>query len=185
MPVNEQNGIALLAIGEKGEGDETAGAVWDRLMKDATEHCLIAQAYAGTATLAVPAKQREQEVREHILSMHLRNEPEENCDRAFAGIVEEAEASGALQHRHRNGRIAEVVEGEGPGWDALLKKAKQHALLARVAGNHETLPRVFLFATPAAQRAGETGVMQYTFSHLRKNRGRPASPAADPAASPA
>ena len=176
MPVTEQEGAAIVLIGENGEGDEVAGAIWKQLMSDAKEHCLLAQAYSGTATLATPAKQREKGVRERILSTHARNEPEEICDQAFAEIVEKAEATGSLQHR--TDQIAEVVGGEGAEWDALLEKGKKHGLVAAVVGNQDSPPRVFLFATPAAQRSGS--VTSHSFSHLRASRSSPAPTAPGP-----
>ena len=178
MPVteHEQNGIATVLLGENGKGDEMPRAVWNRLMKDAATHCLIAQAYSGITTLATPAKQREKGVRDKILSAHARNEPEEICDQAFAEIVQEAKAMGALQLQ--SDHIAEVVEGKGAEWDALLEKAKKHALVATVVGNQDSPPRVFLFATPAAQRADS--VTNHSFSHLRADRGSHAHTAPGP-----
>lgn len=50
--------------------DAKAREAWDRIMKIAREHCLVVQAYGGSATLATPEAQREHGIRDKVLMMH-------------------------------------------------------------------------------------------------------------------
>lgn len=54
--------------------DAECSKAWERIMKEATDHCLIVQAYGGTATLAMPEEQRRAGIRERVLRAHDRTE---------------------------------------------------------------------------------------------------------------
>ncbi len=56
--------------------DEAADAAWDRIMKEAAQHCLIVQAFGGTCTLAVPEEQRKACIRQRVLDSELAVEHE-------------------------------------------------------------------------------------------------------------
>lgn len=54
--------------------DRECDQAWKTIMGIATDHCLIVQAYGGTATLALPEEQRKAAIREKVLMAHNRRE---------------------------------------------------------------------------------------------------------------
>jgi hypothetical protein len=54
--------------------DDKCLDAWKQIMRLATEHCLILQAYGGVATLALPEEQRKAGVRSNVLRAHCRKE---------------------------------------------------------------------------------------------------------------
>lgn len=173
--------IAVLSL------DDTRGVrrgdpeAWERLMKRARDHCLIVQAYSGTATLITPAAQREEGHRAGVLSAHDRIETKAWCDQQFAEVLEEAEALNLVQFSGDG--VAEVIEGRGPRWNALLEKAKQVRAVVRYvrrsAGqedggepDYNNAWLVYLFATTEAQRAAPAAPARAGFGRSRGPAGR-------------
>lgn len=58
----------------KCPSDEVTGEAWKTIMALARKHCLIIQAYGGTATLAMPQDQRRAGIRSKVLDMELAKE---------------------------------------------------------------------------------------------------------------
>lgn len=57
--------------------DQQCHDAWDRIMQLATKFGLIAQAYGGVATLALPREQRTAGIRDRVLQAHDMNETED------------------------------------------------------------------------------------------------------------
>lgn len=58
--------------------DAACARAWETIMRMATAHALILQAYGGVATLAMPEDQRAADIRTTVLAAHGVNEtPEE------------------------------------------------------------------------------------------------------------
>ncbi|MCL4822070.1 MAG: hypothetical protein KJ067_23325 [Vicinamibacteria bacterium] len=54
--------------------DAVAEAAYERIAEIAREHCLVMQSYGGVLTLATPAFQRREGLRERVLRMHCATE---------------------------------------------------------------------------------------------------------------
>lgn len=168
-----KHGISVAASDEVAQMalDNRGAESWERLMKNAENHCLIAQAYGGTATLAKPGAQREGHVRDKVLYACNRIETKALCNQAYREAVREARDLGLLQFSDRD--VAEVVGGHGEEWDALFEKAKKAKAVVRYVrrsegqkdGEEPDYSRewlVYLFATTSAQRSGKAAKHQFT-----------------------
>ena len=59
---------------ESAPSDAACAKAWEKIAGIATAHCLIAQAYGGVMTLAMPEEQRRAGIRRRTLEAHMRNE---------------------------------------------------------------------------------------------------------------
>ena len=55
--------------------DAAAEAAYERIAAIAREHCLVMQSYGGVLTIAPPAFQRREGLRDRVLRMHCATEP--------------------------------------------------------------------------------------------------------------